>query len=91
MRDAQGEPAATALWPLQWPLHALLKYGEVYFIGGGLKVYVDKCELMSSQLTVYFLSRREAILDAFVAHFAAAFDRETVVAQVVQAEQGFLA
>ena len=91
MIDGHGRRAATALWPLQLPLHRLLSSREVFFLDGGLNVFLDKGGVLSDAYGDAFMGERAAILGAFVAHYAHALDRETVMAQAVRAEQAFVA
>jgi hypothetical protein len=87
MRDANDRLVPTVLWPLRYPLSALLKHKKLVCYMGALHGFLDLRGLLAEDKGREFLDLRQYAINVFVKHCAETFDEATVVSVVADAEE----
>ncbi len=86
MRDANGNPGGTSLFPMRHNLHALMLHKQALFRTHGIHTYMDIDGIMYDEKAAEFRNRRDHILSHFVAHFQGFHSQEVVMSVVGKTE-----
>jgi hypothetical protein len=72
------------------PLWWMARIGTVHYDDNGGNTLVDHAGILEKDVSDLFVQRRERVVRDFVAHMSSAFDEDTVVDAVIEAEEAFL-